>query len=276
MGEPPIVEGISSSVMDLLVSDGTLTHYVGPISANDAAGYNPFSSLMYTRDGLFALYSKKRERGGLGSLVFKSLTEQLQHIKTMLSKWKEMDDRVSTLCGSTTTTAMTDGTKAAGCVGPLPTAGLIGFLSNNASDTHWNDEYLGVGATVSTGMMTKAENGFRLAGRGARIVWPMGRQEDNPVQSYVGEELALVATVTISKVPTLTTLLLGVSTVGPNGKYVGLWHDEHQHWKTMLREEGNALAVTWGVGTAYQVALTVQNDGCSAYVDGELVGSLGD
>ncbi|RNF10300.1 trans-sialidase, partial [Trypanosoma rangeli] len=164
----------------------------------------------------------------------------------------------------------------AGCVGPLPTAGLIGFLSNNASDTHWNDEYLGVGATVSTGTTTKVENGFQLAGRGTRIVWPVVRQEDNPVRSYVGEELTLVATVTISKVPTGVTSLLGVNTVGLTGDRLGLWHDEHQHWKTMLREEGNASAVTWEVGTVYWVALTVQKDGCSAYVDGQLVGSLGD
>ncbi|RNF02701.1 trans-sialidase [Trypanosoma rangeli] len=44
----------------------------------------------------------------------------------------------------------------------------------------------------------------------------------------------------------------------------------------MLGEEENAPAVTWEVGTAYQVALTVQKAGCSAYVDGQLVGSLGD
>ncbi|RNF00816.1 trans-sialidase [Trypanosoma rangeli] len=104
----------------------------------------------------------------------------------------------------------------------------------------------------------------------------MGRQEDNPVRSYVGEELTLVATVTISKVPTGVTSLLGVKTVGPNRKHVGLWYDEHQHWKTMLREEGNASAVAWEVGTAYRVALTVQKDGCSTYVDGQLVGSLED
>ncbi|RNE95372.1 hypothetical protein TraAM80_10247 [Trypanosoma rangeli] len=44
--------------------------------------------------------------------------------------------------------------------------GRLFFLSNNASDTHWNDECLGVGATVSTWTTTKVENGFRLAGRG--------------------------------------------------------------------------------------------------------------
>ncbi|RNF02967.1 trans-sialidase [Trypanosoma rangeli] len=261
-------------VINLWLSDGARIFDVGPISADDA-GFYPFTSLLHTQGGLFALYSKKGEHGGLDSLVFRPLTEQLQHIKSLLHTWKGVDDRVSTLCSSTTT-ATKGGTKAAGCVGPLPTAGLIGFLSNNASDTHWNDECLGLGATVSTGTTTKVENGFRLAGRGARIVWPMGRQESNPVRSYVGEELTLVATVTISKVPTGVTSLLGVSMMSPNGKRLGLWYDERRHWKTKRGEEGNASAVTWEVGTAYRVAFTLQKGGCSAYVDGQLVGSLGD
>ncbi|RNE94938.1 trans-sialidase, partial [Trypanosoma rangeli] len=209
------------NVIHLWLSDGARIYDVGPISAD--AGFFPFSSLLHTKDGLFALYSKKGEHEMPHRLFLRPLTEQLQHIKTVLSKWKEVDDRVSKLCGSTTTAAMKDGAEGAGCVGPLPTAGLIGFLSNNASDTHWNDEYFGVGATVPTGTTTKVENGFRLAGRGARIAWPVGRREGNAVCSYVGEELTLVATVTISKVPTGITPLLGVNTVGgPNGKYLGL------------------------------------------------------
>ncbi|RNE96732.1 trans-sialidase [Trypanosoma rangeli] len=260
------------SVIHLWLSDGTRTLDIGPISADDAG--LSFSTLLHAKGELFALYSKEGERGGLGSLVFKPLTEQLRHIKTVLSKWKEVDDRVSKLCGSTTTAAMKDGAEGAGCVGPLPTVGLVGFLSNNANTTHWNDEYFGVNATVSTGM-TKVENGFQLAGRGARIAWPVGRQGPNSVRSYVGEELTLVATVTIDKVPECATPLLGVSMHGfPAGKHLVLWYDERQHWKTRLGEEGNASEVAWEVGTAYRVALTVQEGGGSAYVDGQLVGSL--
>ncbi|RNE94979.1 trans-sialidase, partial [Trypanosoma rangeli] len=218
------------SAIHVWLSDGARIYDVGPISVDDA-GFS-FSTLLHAKDGLFALYSKEGEHEMPGSFVFKPLTEQLRHIKTVLSKWKEVDDRVSKLCGSTTTAAMKDGAEGAGCVGPLPTAGLIGFLSNNASDTHWNDEYFGVGATVPTGTK-KVENGFQLAGHGARIAWPVGRQGPNSVRSYVGEELTLVATVIIDKVPTAATPLLGVSTVGdPNGKYLGLWYDERRHWKT--------------------------------------------
>ncbi|RNE96128.1 trans-sialidase [Trypanosoma rangeli] len=85
-----------------------------------------------------------------------------------------------------------------------------------------------------------------------------------------------MATVIISKVSECVTSLLGVIMMGLTGDRLGLWYDEPKHWKTRRGEEENASAVTWEVGTAYRVALTLQKGGCSAYVDGQLVGSLGD
>ncbi|RNE95986.1 trans-sialidase, partial [Trypanosoma rangeli] len=103
----------------------------------------------------------------------------------------------------------------------------------------------------------------------------VGRQGPNSVRSYVGEELTLVATVIIDKVPTAATPLLGVSMHGFSPrKHLVLRYDERRHWKTRFGEEENASAAAWEVGTVYRVALTVQKGGGSAYVDGQLVGSL--
>ncbi|RNF00572.1 trans-sialidase [Trypanosoma conorhini] len=156
----------------------------------------------------------------------------------------------------------------------MPTDGPVGFLSNGGNNTHWKDECLGVNATVS-GEATKVDNGFELAGRGASIVWPVGRGRRNPGQGSVGEELTLVATVTINKAPPTATPLLGVGTTF-TVLYLGLWYDEQKHWRTKLRSEAGADAQTmaWEEGRAYRVVLTVENGTGSAYVDGQFVGTL--
>ncbi|RNF27606.1 trans-sialidase [Trypanosoma conorhini] len=256
--------GTPRRVIHLWLSDGARTHDVGPISADDA-GAALFSSLLYTKDELFALYTKKGDTSDI--LVFARLPEQLQRIKAVLNKWKDVDARVATLCSSAATTA-------AACVGAMPTDGLVGFLSNGGDNTHWKDEYLGVGATVLEGA-TKVDDGFALAGRGASIVWPVGGDEDGPGHSSVGEEVTLVATVTINEAPKGATPLLGVRTM-ITGSYLGLWYDEHKHWRTKLGAgaENNAETIAWEEGEAYRVVLTVKNGSGSAYVDGRLVGSL--
>ncbi|RNE95837.1 trans-sialidase [Trypanosoma conorhini] len=170
-------------VIHLWLSDGARTHDVGPISA-DEAGDSPLSSLLYTRDELFALYAKVGAVERSESLVFARLPEQLKRIKTVLQTWKDVDARVAKLCSSATTPAAAKGAAepAAACVGAMPTDGLVGFLSNNGNNTHWNDEYLGVGAAVSGA--TKVANGVELAGRGASIVWPVGGGRRNPGHGF--------------------------------------------------------------------------------------------
>ncbi|RNF19103.1 trans-sialidase [Trypanosoma conorhini] len=260
--------GTFRRVIHLWLSDGARTHDVGPISADDA-GEALFSSLLYTNDELFALYAKVGESGSSQSLVFARLPEQLQRIKSVLQTWNDVDGRVAKLCSPTVT-------PAAACVGTMPTDGLVGFLSNGGNNTHWNDEYLGMNATVSTTATRKVSDGFELAGAGARIVWPVGSKSENDGYPLAYEELTLVATVTINGATTSVTPLLGVKTV-VTGRYLGLWYDQHKHWRTNFRAGagGNdAHAMAWEVGKTYRVLLTVQNGSGSAYVDGRLVGSL--
>ncbi|RNF01553.1 trans-sialidase [Trypanosoma conorhini] len=59
------------------------------------------------------------------------------------------------------------------------------------------------------------------------------------------------------------------------GSYLGLWYDEHKQWRTKFGAEGgNAQTLVWKEGRAYRVVLTVKKGSGSAYVDGQLVGSL--
>ncbi|RNE98477.1 trans-sialidase, partial [Trypanosoma conorhini] len=266
------VERQTHHLLHLWLSDGARAHDVGPISTAAEAGHAPFSSLLYTRGELFALYSRVGESGSSDSLVFARLSQQLQRIKTVLQTWKDVDARVAKLCSSDTAAAKGAAEPAAACVGAMPTDGLVGFLSNNGNNTHWKDEYLGAGATVSGA--EKVVNGFALAGRGASIVWPVGGGRRNPGHDSVGEEVTLVAMVTINEAPPTVTPLLGVGTAEA-GMYLGLWYDEEKRWRTDFGAEGgNAQTLAWEEGKAYRVVLTVENGTGLAYVDGQLVGSL--
>ncbi|RNE96221.1 trans-sialidase, partial [Trypanosoma conorhini] len=267
------VGGKRHHVLHLCLSDGARTHDVGPISTAAEAGHAPFSSLLYTRDDLFALYAKKGPVERSDILVVARLPQQLQRIKSVLQTWKNVDAKVAKLCSSAATPAAKGAAEpAAACVGAMPTDGLVGFLSNNGNNTHWNDEYLGVGATVS-GEAKKVANGFALAGRVASIVWPVGRDGRGPGHGSAGEEVTLVATVTINEAPPTATPLLSVRTA-ETGMYLGLWYDEQRRWRTKFRAEADAQRMTWEEGRAYRVVLTVENGTGSAYVDGQLVGSL--
>ncbi|RNE95358.1 trans-sialidase [Trypanosoma conorhini] len=79
--------------------------------------------------------------------------------------------------------------------------------------------------------------------------------------------------VTINEAPPTATPLLGVRTAEA-GMYLGLWYDEQKRWRTEFRAEADAQRMTWEEGKAYRVVLTVENGTGSAYVDGQLVGSL--
>ncbi|RNE96129.1 hypothetical protein TraAM80_10016 [Trypanosoma rangeli] len=72
------------SAIYLWLSDGAWVFDVEQISA-DNAGYS-FSTLLHAKDVFFfALYSQKGEHGGLDSLVFVHLKDQLQRIKSVLT-----------------------------------------------------------------------------------------------------------------------------------------------------------------------------------------------
>ncbi|EKF29568.1 trans-sialidase, putative [Trypanosoma cruzi marinkellei] len=138
------------SELHLWLTDNTHIVDIGSVSSDedDAA-----SSLLYKRstigddngenkEELIALYEKKAD-GETPSLdvVPVRLTAELEEVKKVLKTWKEVDERVSKLCLSS---IAADGTSPQNaCSIPMPTDGLVGFLSGNFSDDTWRDEYLG-------------------------------------------------------------------------------------------------------------------------------------
>ncbi|KAF8299991.1 putative trans-sialidase, Group I, partial [Trypanosoma cruzi] len=257
-------------VMHLFLSDFVRAHDVGPIFAG-SFDPSPFITLLHKKGELFALYAKYGEDGASGGLFFTRLTEQMRQINFLLQTWEAVDDRVSTLCSSS---AGKSASKDAACVGRLPTDGLVAFFSDNGNSTHWNDEYGGVGATVSEKGVKKVYNGFELTGVDAHILWPAGSNYNNAMYSPRYEELTVVATVTINEAPEKITPLLGVSVAGSTWRKLNLWYDEHKYWRTEAGEGKGAGTIAWEAGKAYRVVLTVRNGECTAYVDGQLLGSL--
>ncbi|EAN84561.1 trans-sialidase, putative, partial [Trypanosoma cruzi] len=266
--------------LHLWLTDNTHIADIGPVSGNDndvAA-----SSLLYKSGGnnnnekLIALYEKKG--GGESSLGMVSvlLTAQLERVKEVLTTWKKVDERVSQLC--TSLIAQEDRSTGNACTTDKITAGLVGFLSGNFSGSTWRDEYLGVNATVTSGVGTG--NGVTFTGRGAGAEWPVGKQGENQLYHFANYNFTLVATVSIHKAPEGVTPipLMGVKKMngGKSTVFLGLSYNKERKWE-LLQSGGtrNALSGTWGTDATHQVAIVLQNGKQgSAYVDGQRVGNV--
>ncbi|RNF07749.1 trans-sialidase, partial [Trypanosoma cruzi] len=195
-------------VLHLWLTDNTHIVDIGPVSENDddaAASALLYKSGDANDEKLIALYEKKKsgEQPSLG-MVSVLLTAQLKRVKDVLTTWKEVDERVSKLCP--TSSAKEDESTANRCSTTVKiTDGLVGFLSGEFSDDTWKDEYLGVNATVTNkeGATVATENpdGVTFKGRGAWAEWPVGRQGDNQLYHFAKYNFTLLATVSIDKVP---------------------------------------------------------------------------
>ncbi|EKF99886.1 trans-sialidase, putative [Trypanosoma cruzi] len=208
-------------------------------------------------------------------MVSVRLTEQLQRVKDVLTTWNDVDDRVSKLCSSES--AMEDTLTENACENNKITDGLVGFLSGNLSDNTWKDEYLGVNATVKKGEVASTENGVKFTGRGAGAEWPVGKKGENQLYHFANYNFTLVATVSIDGVPKEGSIPLIGAKMDDDDKTVllGLSYNSQNKWQVLSSgtvTEGQSS--DWDPETQYQVAIVLQNEKqCSAYVDGELVGS---
>ncbi|EKF26588.1 trans-sialidase, putative, partial [Trypanosoma cruzi marinkellei] len=208
-------------------------------------------------------------------MVSVRLTEQLQRVKKVLKTWKEVDERVSSLCP---TLLSVKGTSAAtACSAGKITDGLVGFLSGNFSNDTWSDEYLGVNATVNKeDEAKKAANGVTF--QGAWAEWPVGAQGQNQLYHFANYNFTLVATVSIHNVPkgNNTIPLIGVYAMNGTGNNVllGLSYNKEKKWKLLCGGEmTNEHSSNWEANKTYQVAIVLQNGTQStAYVDGQRVG----
>ncbi|RNF15412.1 surface protein-2 [Trypanosoma cruzi] len=236
----------------LCVTDNSRMFCLGPIYVESLLSETVSNNLLHS-DG--ALHITRLTYTGAGTVIsLARLTRELETIKSTLSNWKKLDASFSK--------------------SSTPTAGLVGFLSNAASDDTWLDDYGCVNANVTRA--TKVHNGFKFMGPGSKAVWPVNTWEENTYYGFVNHDFTVVATVVIHKAPSESTPLLGAGLGDNDGtKFIGLSYDANRNWETVFSGKKTASGSTWEPGKEYQVALMLQggNKG-SVYVDGVLVGSL--
>ncbi|EKF26328.1 trans-sialidase, putative [Trypanosoma cruzi marinkellei] len=279
-------EGNGKGKLHLWLTDNTHIVDIGPVSGKDDEEITA-SSLLYKsakggddkkEEKLIALYEKKKEGTEKShSLWSVLLTAQLEQVKKVLATWKEVDDLVSKLCP--TLSALERTSPETACSADFNvTDGLVGFLSGNFSDNTWKDEYLGVNATVKSGVgAEKTKDGVRFTERGAGAEWPVGKQGENQLYHFANYNFTLVATVTIEGEPKEEgpIPLMGVR-AGSNGKnkLMELSYDKEKKWRLLCDGETvTEHSVAWDLEkTTHQVAIVLRNGTQgSVYVDGRCV-----
>ncbi|RNC40029.1 putative trans-sialidase, partial [Trypanosoma cruzi] len=253
--------------LHLWVTDKARVYDVGPISreADDAA-----ASSLLMRSGnekLISVYEKKKSDGSY-SLVAVSLGKQLERIKSMVKKWKDLDSALHS-CRSVSSGTVDLPTKGM-CNGPVPTDGLVGFLSGNFSENTWRDEYLCVNATVKNGER-RVPNGLTFKGSEAGAVWPVGDMGQTVPYYFANNEFTLVATVSIHEVPQSGSSPIPLMGVRMNDtSSTVLFGLSYTHEKKWLAIPGNVEYFDgWEPDRTYQVVLQMTLDEWTVFVDKE-------
>ncbi|PWV16046.1 putative trans-sialidase, Group VIII [Trypanosoma cruzi] len=266
--------------LHLWLTDNARVYDVGPISreADDAAA----SSLLMKsgNEKLISVYEKKKSDDGSYSLVAVSLGKQLERIKSMVKKWKDLDGALKK-CSSGSSATVDLPTKGM-CNGPVPTDGLVGFLSGNFSENTWRDEYLCVNATVKNGER-RVPNGWTFKGSRAGAVWPVGDMGQTVPYYFANNKFTLVATVSIHEVPQSGSpiSLMGVRMNDTSSTVLfGLSYTHDKKWKFTLPngasedyeyDEYYKFNNNWQPNKTYQVMLQMDASEWDVYVDGRQV-----
>ncbi|RNE95995.1 group II trans-sialidase superfamily, partial [Trypanosoma rangeli] len=230
-GIPP-GDTLQATALYLWVADNNRTFHLGPISMDTADKWTSNNTLLHSNNALHLL--QERVSTTITGLAFSSLTGTLKKIKSVLKTWAKLDSFLSN--------------------SSVPTAGLVGFLSDASGDGTWNDAYRCVGATVTNAK--KVENGFKFTGSESYAMWPVNMWKHHYAHSFVNYAFTLVATVTIDEVPNGSASLLGAG-LGDNENttFVGLSYTLADEWETVFNGMATITENTWESWKEYQVAL---------------------
>ncbi|RNF00571.1 sialidase-like protein, partial [Trypanosoma cruzi] len=255
--------------LHLWVTDNARVYDVGPVSRedDDAAAS---SLLLKEKDNkeLISLYENKKD--GSYNLVAVRLTEKLERIKEVVKTWAALN---SALHSCSSDSSATVGLPKKGmCNGPVPTDGLVGFLSGNFSENTWRDEYLGVNATVTNGRR-RVPNGWTFKGPGAGAVWPVGDMGQTVPYYFANNEFTLVATVSIHEVPQSDSSipLMGVRMNDTSSTVLfGLSYTHEKKWLAITEDAVDPEDIgVWEPNRTYQVGLRMNGDESTVFVDGK-------
>ncbi|RNC45004.1 sialidase-like protein [Trypanosoma cruzi] len=260
--------------LHLWVTDTARVYDVGPVSRenDDAAA----SSLLMksgrdNKEELISLYENKKSDGSY-NLVAVRLTEKLERIKEVVKTWKDLGSALQ-YCSSGSS-GNVDALRKDMCNGPVPTDGLVGFLSGNSTQTEWRDEYLGVNATVTNGEK-RVPNGWTFQGPGAGAVWPVGDMGQTVPYYFANTEFTLVATVSIHEVPQSGSIpLVGVRMNDTDSTVLfGLSYTHDKKWLAIPENPGDPEDFEWEPNKTYQVGLRMDFEEWSVFVDGREIHS---
>ncbi|RNC51196.1 trans-sialidase, partial [Trypanosoma cruzi] len=179
-----LTEGQKDKALYLWVTENNRTFHLGPVAMRDGMNWLFASSLLYSDGNLHLLQERFKREGSVISLS--RLTEELSTINSVLSTWAQKDIFFSNLT--------------------IPTAGLVAFFSDAASDGRWIDEYLCVNTTVTNAR--KVKDGWRLTETTSGVLWPVNDWNNNVRHVSLSHRFTLVATVSIHQVPSNSTPLL--------------------------------------------------------------------
>ncbi|KAF5215331.1 hypothetical protein ECC02_011993 [Trypanosoma cruzi] len=242
--------GENANTLYLWVTDNNRSFSVGPVGMDNAAEKEVASTLLYSDGKLHLL--QRRDSGEGSAISLSRLTEELKKIESVLSTWSQKDVFFSSFS--------------------IPTAGLVAVLSNaSASDGTWNDEYLCLNATVRNA--TKVKDGFQLTEPDSGVMWPVNFPDDNLRHVSLSHNFTLVASVTIEEAPSGKTPLLAALLGDAEPPYImRLSYTADNKWETMPKGETTTQSSTWEPKKEHQVALMLQGNKASVYIDGESLG----
>ncbi|KAF5219043.1 hypothetical protein ECC02_008044 [Trypanosoma cruzi] len=243
------LEGEAERALYLWVTDNIRSFSVGPVAMEDDVNWKIASSLLYSDGNLHLLQQRGDYKSSVMSLS--RLTEELSKIKSVLSTWSQKDAFFSNLT--------------------IPTAGLVAVFSNALSGGEtWIDEYLCLNATVTKG--SKAKYGFQLTEPSSRVSWSVNIPDGNVRHVSLSHNFTLVALVTIEETPSGNTPLLTATLGDTNSKHtMGLSYTADKTWVTGLKGKKTTQSGSWEPKKGYQVALMLQGNKASVYIDGKLL-----
>ncbi|RNC53568.1 trans-sialidase-like protein, partial [Trypanosoma cruzi] len=241
-----------ATALYLWVTDNNRSFSVGPVGMYNAGKEEVASTLLYS-DG--KLHLLQRRVSGEGRVISLSrLTEELKEIKSVLSTWAQKDVFFSSFS--------------------IPTAGLVAVLSNaSATDDTWNDEYLCLNATVRNAV--KVKDGFQLTESNSRVIWPVNIPNDKVRHVSLSHNFTVVASATIEEAPSNNTPLLDAVLGDAEPEYfMRLSYTADNKWETMFEGTNTTTTEgsTWEPKKEHQVALMLEGNKASVYIDGESLG----
>ncbi|PWU85564.1 putative trans-sialidase, Group II [Trypanosoma cruzi] len=241
----------NANLLYVWVTDNNRSFFVGPVGMGNAGKGELASTLLYSDGKLHLL--QRRGSGEHSVMSLFRLTEELKEIESVLKTWAQNDAFFSNLS--------------------IPTAGLVAVLSNaSASGDTWNDEYLCLNATVKNAM--KVNDGFQLTEPESGVLWLVNIPGDNVRHVSLSHNFTLVASVTIEEAPSEKTLLTAVLGNTEPPYIMRLSYTADKTWVKMFKGETKPTTEggTWEAGKEYQVALMLQGNKASVYIDGESLG----